>query len=95
MDGGESAVFESYYKQGIKKTADGFEEWLRKKCVAARKRYKKKEWQAIEIGPPPFSDQEKIIIESRCKFRWRIIGISEMAVSSSKFTTARTISFHT
>ncbi|MFN0018847.1 MAG: hypothetical protein ACKVP0_11355 [Pirellulaceae bacterium] len=77
MDGRESAVFESYYKQGIKKTADGFEEWLRKKCVAARKRYKKKEWQAIECGPPPFSDQERSIVESRGKFRWRLIGISE------------------
>jgi hypothetical protein len=73
---GESPVFEWYYEEGIEQqTANGFEEWLRKKCAKAKRRYTKKEWREIEKGPPPFSDQEKRIVEARRKFRWRIVGI--------------------
>jgi hypothetical protein len=75
--GEESPVFEWQYGKGIEKqTADGFNEWLRKECAWARRTYTKKRWQEIEKGPPPFSDQEKRIVEARRKFRWRVLGIS-------------------
>ncbi len=76
--GAESPVFEWDYEERIEKqTADGFEEWLRIKCAQARLRYTKKEWREIEKGPPPFSDQEKRIVQARRKFRWRVVGISD------------------
>ena len=75
VSGQESPVFESYL-HSFRKTADGFEEWLIAKCKAARKRYKKKEWEAIEKGPPPFTDHEQNIVEARRQFRWRVIGVA-------------------
>jgi hypothetical protein len=77
VPGKESPVFEWHYEEGIEQqAANGFKEWLRKKCAQARQRYTKKEWREIEKGPPPFSDEEKRIVEARRKFRWRVIGIS-------------------
>jgi hypothetical protein len=77
VPGGESPVFEWHYEDGTEKqTANGFEEWLSKQCTRVRRYYTKKEWREIEKGPPPFSDQEKRIVEARRKFRWRIVGIS-------------------
>lgn len=76
VPGGETPVFEWRHQQGIQRTADGFEDWLRKKCKWARGTFTKKQWRAIENGPAPFSDQEKRIVEARRKFRWRVVGIS-------------------
>lgn len=73
----ESPVFEWYHGRGLQKTADGFEEWLKAKCSAARSLFKKKEWKAIEKGPPPFSEHEKAIINARKLFRWRVVGIAQ------------------
>lgn len=75
-EGKESPVFELYQENAIQKTADGFEEWLKEKCTTARKRFKKKEWEAIERGPPPFTDQELAIVEARKHYRWRVVGIA-------------------
>lgn len=76
--GAESPVFEWHYGKGIgDQTADGFEEWLRKKCEKAKRRYTKKQWREIEKGPPAFSDQEKRIVEARRRFHWRVVGISD------------------
>lgn len=72
----ESPVFEWYNEQGLRQTADNFEEWLNAKCSAARGQFKKKEWEAIEKGPPPFSAQERAIVEARKRFRWRIVGVA-------------------
>jgi hypothetical protein len=73
----ESPVFEWHYEEGIEQqTANGFEEWLRKKCAKTRRTYTKKEWREIEKGPPPFNDQETRIVVARRKFRWRVVGIS-------------------
>ena len=72
----ESPVFEWRHKQGVQQTADSFEDWLRTKCDSARKRYKKKEWEAIEKGPPPFTELEQAIVEARKQFRWRVVGIA-------------------
>jgi hypothetical protein len=75
--GKESPAFEWNYDEKIERqTANGFEEWLRKKCARARRFYTTEEWQEIEEGPPPFSDRERKIIEARRKFRWRIVGMS-------------------
>jgi hypothetical protein len=68
-------VFE-WFSNGIQQTADGFEDWLKAKCKSARKRFKKKEWEAIEKGPPPFNDHEQAIVEARKLFRWRVVGIA-------------------
>jgi hypothetical protein len=73
---GESAVFEWRHRQGIRKTAEGFLEWLKAKCQSARKKYKKQEWEAIQNGPPPFTDMELAVIEARKSYRWRVVGIS-------------------
>ncbi len=76
VEGGESPVFEWRKGQGIKQTADGFTGWLESKCTWARKQYKKKEWQVIEEGPPPFTEHEKAIAEARRYFRWQVVGIA-------------------
>jgi hypothetical protein len=76
VGGEESPVFEWRHQQGIRKTADGFREWLEAKCKWARKHYKKAEWDAIENGPPPFTPEEQAIVEARKQFRWQIVGIA-------------------
>jgi|688.fasta_scaffold209782_2 hypothetical protein len=73
--GHESPVFE-WFNNGIRQTADTFEDWLKTKCDSARKRYKKKEWEAIEKGPSPFTDHEQAIVEARKQFRWRVVGVA-------------------
>lgn len=75
--GEESPVFEWRHGQGIRQTADGFSEWLESKCAAARKKYKKKEWQAIQQGPPPFSERELEIVEARRLYRWKVVGVAK------------------
>src|SRR5262249_11844787 len=75
--GEESPVFEWLYDERIEKqTANGFEEWLTKKCAWARRSYTRKRWREIEKGPPPFSHEEEKTIEARRKFRWRVAGVS-------------------
>lgn len=73
--GAESPVFESF-KHCMRKTADGFEQWLKKKCAAARKRFKKKDWEAIQNGPSPFTERERAVVEARRHFHWRVVGAS-------------------
>jgi hypothetical protein len=75
--GCESPVFEWRHEQGVQQTADSFLDWLKAKCSEARKEYKKKEWEAIVKGPPPFSSEEKAIVEARRKYRWEKVGIAE------------------
>lgn len=76
VEGAESPVYEWRYNFGLRKTADGFEEWLEAKRRGARKHYKKKEWAAIEAGPLPFTSDEKAIVEARKKFHWRVVGVA-------------------
>jgi hypothetical protein len=76
VHGGESPVFEWHQEQGLQKTADGFEPWLKARCAAARSLFKKKQWEAIERGPLPFSEREKAIVEARKHFRWRVVGVA-------------------
>jgi hypothetical protein len=73
---GESPVFEWHQEQGLRKTADGFEPWLKARCTAARRFFKKKEWEAIEKGPLPFSERENAIVEARKHFRWKVVGVA-------------------
>jgi hypothetical protein len=67
IPGGETPVFEWRHRQGLRKCADGFEEWLIKRCQTARKQFKNSEWEAIRKGPEPFNEKEKAIIEARKK----------------------------
>lgn len=75
VEGKESPVFE-YFQNCFRKTANGFEEWLRTKGRSARGRFKKKEWDAIEKGPLPFTEEELAIVEARNHFRWRLVGVA-------------------
>ena len=50
----DSPVFEWRHNFGLRKAADGFEDWLKTKCKSARKRFKKMEWEALEKGPDRF-----------------------------------------
>ena len=76
LNGEEAPVFEWRHEQGVRKTTDGFLEWLEAKCSWARKQYKKSEWEAIENGPPPFTQEEQAVVEARKRFRWRVVGIT-------------------
>ena len=76
MEGSESPVFEWRHEQGVQQTADGFLDWLKAKCTWARKQYKKKEWESIEHGPQPFTEQELAIVEARKHFRWKVVGVA-------------------
>jgi len=76
VPGGESPVFEWDHEQGLQKTADGFEPWLEANRTAARRQFKKRQWEAIEKGPPPFTEQERAIVEARKRFRWRVVGVA-------------------
>ena len=73
--GEESPVFE-WFDNGIRRTADGFEQWLIDRSKAARTRYTIMEWEAIEKGPPPFNEYEQAIVDARNRFRWRVIGVA-------------------
>ena len=75
VEGEESPVFE-WFHNCFRKTADGFEEWLRTKGRSARRRFKKKEWEAIEKGPLPFTEDELAVVEARNHFRWRLVGVA-------------------
>jgi hypothetical protein len=77
VSGSESPVFEWSKHKGLHKTVNGFEKWLEIKCKASRKLFTKKQWKAIEEGPPPFTAQEQAIVQARRKFHWRVIGISK------------------
>lgn len=75
VEGSETPIFEWRHSQGVRQTASNFEEWLKGKCSSARKKYKKSDWKVIKTGPLPFTEKEKIIVEARKGFRWRILGI--------------------
>lgn len=71
----ESPVFEG--RSGtLQKVADGFEQWLKKRCNAARRTYRKAEWQQIVAGPLPFTPQEQDIINARRLFTCRVVGVA-------------------
>ena len=76
LEGVESPVFEWSHDKGLTKTGRGFEEWLEMMCSAARSQYTAKEWEAVENGAPPFTDQEKAIVHARRLYRWRIVGVA-------------------
>lgn len=76
VEDGESPVFEWRHGQGVRQAADGFQDWLEISSRRARKQYKKKEWEAIERGPPPFTEQELAVVDARKHFQWRVVGIA-------------------
>lgn len=74
-DGKEAPVFE-WGAAGLRQAAESFEEWLRKRCSDARKKYGARRWQEIVAGPKPFSQAERLVLEARRNFQWEIIGIT-------------------
>jgi len=74
----ESPVFEwTGPDRGLRRSAGGFEEWITRKCTAARRQFKRKEWAAILKGPEPFTEEELAVVEARRHFQWRVVGIAE------------------
>ncbi len=78
VEDAESPVFEWTGREaGLRQTANGFKEWLKKKCNSAKRQFSKKRWSEIVAGPKPFTLWEEAIVEARKRFHWRIIGIAE------------------
>lgn len=72
--GGVVPVFE-WGAGGLRSAAGGFEDWLKKRCVAARKKYGAR-WKDIVRGPQPFSAWEIDIVEARRHFHWKVLGVT-------------------
>jgi hypothetical protein len=76
--GAESPVFEwRYASESEVRLADGFESWLQSTFRAAKRRYSRREWRALERGPSPFSEHELAIVAARKLYRWRVVGIAD------------------
>lgn len=73
--GAEAPIFEST-RAGIRKAADSFEEWLTARAARARRRYPRKEWAEVLRGPPPFTAEERAVVEARRLFTWRLVGVA-------------------
>lgn len=59
----------------VEKVADDFEEWLSSSCASARRTYGKEKWDEILRGPEPFTPEEEVVVETRRKLHWRLLGI--------------------
>ncbi len=68
-------VFEGAGLQ-LRKSADSFEEWLKKRYASARKLYKKSDWRRILEGAVPFTEDELRIVEAIDKFAFEKAGIA-------------------
>lgn len=71
----ETPVFEGHERR-LAKVADGFEQWLTKRCYEARSKYKKQKWAEIVGGPAPFSLEEQRIVEARRRFTSEAVGVT-------------------
>jgi hypothetical protein len=71
----EAPVFEGRGGKLVQ-VADGFEEWLRKRCKAARAKYAKREWAEVLAGPQPFTPEERAVVEARRSFTCRLAGVT-------------------
>lgn len=65
---------------GFRNTDLTFYEWFKKACERSRKDLLVKDWKALVAGPPPFTDEEKSIVEARRHFRWQVESVSDDAV---------------
>lgn len=76
--GQESPIFEwTGPEGGFRKAAEGFEEWITKKCKAARRQFGRERWSSILKGPKPFTEEELAVVEARKRFRWQVVGVAE------------------
>jgi hypothetical protein len=73
--GGEAPIFEST-QAGVRKAAESFEEWLTARATRARRRYRRKEWAEVLRGPPPFTAEERAVVDARRQFTWRVVGVA-------------------
>ena len=77
LPGRDSPVFEWTGGKTLTRRASGFEEWLERRCRAARKSFPKEKWSRIVSGPEPFTASEQAIIEARRCYRWRVAGVTD------------------
>jgi len=50
---------------------------LRRSCEEARKNFTEEEWNAIKVGPLPFSASEEEVVRARRNMKWKFLGIDE------------------
>ena len=61
----------------LQQVADGFVQWLEKRCQSAKKKYTKRRWKELVSGPEPLTAKEQQVVKARSKFRWRVVGIAK------------------
>jgi hypothetical protein len=71
-EGEETPVFEGRGKE----VANGFEEWLTKRCQAARATFNRRRWANVVAGPSPFTAAEQRIARGRKLFSFRVAGVT-------------------
>lgn len=69
----ETGVFEGAGVQ-VRKVAESFEEWLKKRFERAKKLYKKSEWKRILEGALPFSSEELLVVAAMNRFSFERVG---------------------
>lgn len=67
----EIPVYE-WYNSGPQKAADSFEEWIRKRFLARKRKYNKSEWKHATREPEPFNESEFRILEARKHILWNL-----------------------
>jgi hypothetical protein len=70
---GISTVFMHKGKH-IEHSNNSFSEWLVHSYEAVKGKYTDKKWKQIIAGPRPFSDEEKLVVEARARYRWALTG---------------------
>lgn len=76
VDQVESGVFEGAGLQ-LRKSANSFEEWFKKRWGAAKRLYKKSEWKKIVAGATPFTDHELRLIDAMELFEFQRVGVAK------------------
>jgi hypothetical protein len=71
---GDAQVFEATTAE-LCRVGEDFEEWLWRRCDAARRGFGADGWRKIMVGPDPFTADEQSIVNARREFRWELIGI--------------------
>lgn len=61
----------------LRKSANSFEEWFKKRWKAAKRLYKKSEWKKIVAGATPFTDHELRLIDAMELFEFQRIGVAK------------------
>jgi uncharacterized cupin superfamily protein len=63
----------------VRKVAESFEEWFKKRFEWAKRLYKKSDWKRILEGAPPFSADELRPVEAMKRFSFERVGTADNA----------------